>query len=84
MPAAAGYPHRCTASKTDMEHKEIDRINELTRISRERELTAQEQAERQTLRAGYLAQWRKSTEAALKSVVIMEPDGTKHKLAKKG
>jgi uncharacterized protein YnzC (UPF0291/DUF896 family) len=67
-----------------MEHKEIDRINELTRISRERELTAQEQAERQTLRAGYLAQWRKSTEAALKSVVIMEPDGTKHKLAKKG
>ncbi|NCC67450.1 MAG: DUF896 domain-containing protein [Clostridia bacterium] len=67
-----------------MEQKEIDRINELTRLSRERELNAQEQAERQTLRARYLAQWRKSAVAALNSVVVIEPDGTKHKLAKKG
>lgn len=67
-----------------MEQIKIDRINELTRISRERELTAQEQAERQTLRAQYIAEWRKSTEAALKSVVVVEPDGTRHKLEKKG
>lgn len=84
MHAAAGFPPRFTALKTDMEQKKIDRINELTRISRERELTAQEQDERQTLRAQYVAEWKKSTEATLKNVVVVEPDGTKHKLVKKG
>ena len=33
-----------------MEQEKKDRISELTRISRERELTAEEQAERQALR----------------------------------
>ena len=66
-----------------MEQKKIDRINELTRLSRERELTAAEQSERQSLRAEYVSEWKKSAEATLQNVVIVEPDGTKHKLPKK-
>lgn len=84
MHAAEEFQRRFTALKTDMEQKIIDRINELTRISRERELTAQEQAERQNLRAQYVSEWKKSTEATLKSVIVVEQDGTRHKLTKKG
>lgn len=59
------------------------RISELTRISRERELTAEEQAERQALRAEYLADWRRSTIETLESVYIENPDGSVTKLPKK-
>ena len=37
-----------------MEHEKVERISELTRISRERELTPEEQAERAALRKEYL------------------------------
>lgn len=37
-----------------MEQSKIDRINELARIAKERELTEAEQAERATLRAEYM------------------------------
>ena len=66
-----------------MEQTKIDRINELSRLSRERELTGAEQKEREALRAEYIGEWRKSAEATLQNVVVVEPDGTKHKLAKK-
>lgn len=59
------------------------RISELTRISRERELTAAEQAERQALREEYLADWRRSTIETLESVYIENPDGSVAKLPKK-
>lgn len=59
------------------------RISELTRISRERELTMAEQAERQALRAEYLADWRRSTIETLESVYIENPDGSVTKLPKK-
>ena len=36
----------------------MDRISELTRIARERELTPDEQAERKALREEYIADWR--------------------------
>lgn len=39
----------------------MDRISELTRIARERDLTPEEQAERKALREEYLADWRRST-----------------------
>ena len=39
----------------------MDRISELTAIARERELTAEEQAERKALREEYLADWRRGT-----------------------
>lgn len=66
-----------------MEQKKIDRINELTRISRQRELTAEEKKERQKLREEYVAEWRRGAEATLNNVVIMNPDGTKQKLRRK-
>lgn len=59
------------------------RISELTRISRERALTAAEQAERQALREEYLADWRRSTIETLESVYIENPDGSVTKLPKK-
>ena len=37
-----------------MDKKKIERINELTRLSRERELTDEEKAERQELRKDYI------------------------------
>lgn len=66
-----------------MEQKKIDRINELARLAKERELTPNETSERETLRREYLDEWKRSTEAALKNVVIRDPDGTEHKLKKK-
>ena len=41
-----------------MDKAKIDRINELGRIAKERELTEEEQAERQTLREEYIAYFR--------------------------
>ena len=43
-----------------MDQKDIDRINELGRISRERELTDSEREEQKRLRAEYVAWFRAS------------------------
>lgn len=59
-----------------MDKKQLERISELTRISRERELTAEELKERQQLRAAYLAAIRADMTATLNNVSIAEPDGT--------
>ena len=66
-----------------MEHEKILRINELTQISRERALTAEEQAERAALRKEYLDGWRESMKATLDSVLIERPDGSREPLKKK-
>ena len=66
-----------------MEQSKLDRINELARISRERELTQAEWDERAVLRAEYIAEWRANTLQALENTYIVEPDGTKHHLPKK-
>ena len=63
--------------------EKMDRISELTRISRERELTEVEQAERQALRQEYLAEWRRGTIETLESLRIENPDGTIVPLKKK-
>ena len=67
-----------------MEQKKIDRINELSRLARERELTEEEQQERAALRAEYIADFRRATIYVLENTYIMTPDGKKHKLPKKG
>ena len=41
-----------------MEKAKVDRINELGRIAKERELTPDEQAERQALREEYMKEFR--------------------------
>ncbi|MCI6647196.1 MAG: DUF896 domain-containing protein [Oscillospiraceae bacterium] len=60
-----------------------DRISELTRISRERELTAGEQTERQALREEYLASWRESVVGTLENTYLVDEKGNKTKLPKK-
>ena len=66
-----------------MEQSRIERINELTRISRQRELTESEKAEREKLRAEYVAAVRANLQAQLDNTFIVEPDGSKHPLHKK-
>ena len=43
-----------------MEKSKIERINELARLAKERELTEEEKAEQQALRQEYLAEFRRS------------------------
>ena len=63
--------------------EKMDRISELTRISRERELTEDEKLERKALREEYLAEWRRGTIETLESLRIENPDGTIVPLKKK-
>ena len=67
-----------------MEQKKIDRINELARLAKQRELTAEEISERDALRKEYIEDWRRSTIAVLENTYIQTPNGKKHKLPKKG
>ena len=66
-----------------MERSKLDRINELARLAKERELTSEELSERDTLRREYVAEWRRGAEQVLDNTYIQTPDGKKHKLQKK-
>ena len=66
-----------------MTQEKMDRISELTRIARERDLTPEEQAERKALREEYLADWRRSTIDVLENTYIDHGDGRITKLPKK-
>lgn len=66
-----------------MENSKLQRINELARIKKERELTAEETAERDALRKEYLDEWRKGAIELLENTYIQTPDGKKHKLQRK-
>ena len=61
----------------------MDRISELTALSRQRELTEEEKAERKALREEYLADWRRSTIDVLENPYIVDEKGNKRKLEKK-
>lgn len=64
-----------------MEKKKLDRLSELTAISRTRELTAEEKTERQTLRDEYRAAVTGNLRSQLESMTIIEPDGSKIKVS---
>lgn len=66
-----------------MKQEKIDRINELARLAKQRELTEEEQAERAQLRQEYVAAFRGNLEAQLKGITIQYPDGSRKKLEKK-
>ena len=66
-----------------MEHEKIERINELARLAKERELTPEEQTERAALRKEDLDGFRENMRQVLEGVVIQRPDGTKEPLKKK-
>ena len=63
-----------------MEKRNLERISQLTQIARERELTAEEQAERQTLRRNYMQAFRKQFRAQLDNTVVEYPDGSRASL----
>lgn len=66
-----------------MENEKLNRINELARLAKERELTAEELSERDALRKEYIAEWRRGAEQVLENTYIIGPDGKKRKLAQK-
>ena len=67
-----------------MDQKQIDRINALARKSRSEGLTEEEKAEQAVLRRAYIDAVTGSLRAQLDHTYIVEPDGTKRKLGKKG
>lgn len=66
-----------------MEQKKIDRINELARLAKTRDLTPEEAAERQVLRREYIDSYKRSLEVQLQNTTILYPDGSKKKVTKK-
>ena len=66
-----------------MENSKLERINELARLAKQRELTSAELAERDALRKEYIAEWRKGAMQVLDNTYIQTPDGKKHKLQRK-
>ena len=61
----------------------LKRINELARLSRERELTPGELAERDDLRREYIAEWRRGAEQVLENTYLVDEKGRKRRLPKK-
>ena len=66
-----------------MENEKLNRINELARLSKERELNPEELSERDALRKEYIAEWRRGAEQVLENTYIVGPDGKKRKLVRK-
>ena len=60
-----------------MDKKKLERINELSRISRRRALTETEAAEQRELRAEYIREFRARMTGILDNSVILYPDGTR-------
>ena len=65
-----------------MEQYKLDRISELTRLARCRELTVEEATERQILREEYLAEWRNGAKQTLDRVYVLDKNGKERKLTK--
>lgn len=66
-----------------MEQHKIDRINALARKARAEGLTMEEEAERDVLRAEYVAAIREGLTAHLDNTYVMDEKGRKRKLKRK-
>lgn len=66
-----------------MEQCKIDRLNELSRLCRQRELTEPEQAERTQLRREYVDSVKASLQTHLDRTYVVDEAGNKRKLKKK-
>ncbi|MBR4235030.1 MAG: DUF896 domain-containing protein [Clostridia bacterium] len=60
-----------------MDRQNIERINELARLAKKRELTDEEAAERHERRQKYLEAFRRSFRNQLDHTVIQHEDGTR-------
>ena len=67
-----------------MDKANLDRINALSALARERELTAEEQAERQRCREAYLKAFRAQMRVQLDNTVVEYPDGSRKSLKDAG
>ena len=65
-----------------MKEEDIKRINELARIKKQRELTCDEQQERQALYNQYIEEMKSSLAAQLVSITVLNMDGSKHNFKK--
>lgn len=63
-----------------MTQERIDRLNQLARLKKQRELTPEELSEQAELRAEYLAAIRLSLTSQLDNTTVVYPDGTRKKL----
>ena len=66
-----------------MEQIKIDRINELAKLAKQRELTPAEAEERAALRKEFLADFKKNLTDTLDNTYIVDEKGNKKKLEKK-
>ena len=66
-----------------MEKEKIERINELARKRKAEGLSEEEQLEQETLRTDYISGFRNNLQELLDSMVVQEPDGSRHRLQKK-
>ena len=66
-----------------MEQKKIDRINELAKLAKERELTDEEKVERAALRQEYVQAMKASLKAQLDSAETIDEYGVRRPLKKK-
>ena len=67
-----------------MDAKKIDRINEFARRVKAGEaLTPEETAERDALRREYIESVKANLVGQLNNTVIVEPDGTRHRLGRR-
>ena len=66
-----------------MIEEKLARINELAKLAKERELTAEETAERAELRKAYIAEWRQGALQILENTYLVDENGNKRPLPKK-
>ena len=66
-----------------MLQKKLDRINELARLKKERELTPEELSEQAALRKEYIAEWRAGAISLLENTFVVDEKGNKTPLARK-
>ena len=66
-----------------MTEEKMKRINELARKQKSEGLTPEESEEQKVLRREYIDSFKRSLTSQLESIVIQEPDGSRHKLTKK-
>lgn len=61
-----------------MKQEKIDRINELARIAKQRELSYEEKKEREVLRREYIDSVKANLEANLKMIKFVDKEELKH------
>lgn len=66
-----------------MTEERIARLNALSQLKKQRELTVEELAEQAELRAEYIQSVRQNLMAQLDHTTVLYPDGTRKKLERK-